>query len=182
MLRVASTPRIHPDILGATARAARTRTDEDRTGGAWLRGRLGLLALGARVAEAHQVAGDADHPDGRPWSIAVAALAGLALILVAWLVTRQAKARVAILVAGLVSVLALEAGIHSVHHLDSPEQAAKCQVLFTSKHLSGECPTPPPQPEEPAEGTPLASAPIDAYRPDPAFGPGRERGPPAGSA
>jgi hypothetical protein len=112
-------------------------------------------------------------------SIVVAALAALALALVPWLVTRSPRGLAALLVVGFVSALSLELAIHSVHHLGSPEQGAKCQVLFASKHLSGDCAAPPPRPEGPAEGNPAARAASTAARPDPAVGPGRERGPPA---
>jgi hypothetical protein len=143
---------------------------------------IGLLVLGARGVEAHQAGGHGDGPDGLAASIAVAALAALALALVPWLVTRPPRGLAALLVVGFVSALTLELAIHSVHHLGSPEGAAKCQVLFASKHLSGDCAAPPPRPEGPAEGNPVTSAASTATRPDPAVGPDRERGPPAGSA
>ncbi|MGH7673091.1 MAG: hypothetical protein ACREMC_09325, partial [Gemmatimonadales bacterium] len=113
---------------------------------------LGLVVLGARVAEAHQAATHGSGPDGLAVSLAVAAVATLAVVLVPWRVTSQPKAPAVLLAVGFVTVLSLEAGIHSVHHLDSPEQAAKCEVLFVSKHLSGDCPDPPPRLEGPAEG------------------------------
>jgi hypothetical protein len=143
---------------------------------------IGLLVLGARGAEAHQAGGHGDGPDGLAASIAVGALAALALALVPRLVTRPPRGLAALLVVGFVSVLTLELAIHSVHHLGSPEQGAKCQVLLASKHLSGDCAAPPPRPEGPAKGNPVASATSTAARPDPAIGPNRERGPPSRSA
>ena len=139
----------------------------------------GLLLLSARGAEAHQAAGHVDGPDGLSVSVAVVALAALALGLVPWLVSRTPRRLVAMLVVGFLSGLTLELAIHSVHHLGNPSQGATCQVFFASKHLSGDCPAPPRRPEGPAEAPPLAMPAIATIRPDPAAGPDRERGPPA---
>jgi hypothetical protein len=142
----------------------------------------GLVLLWACGAEAHQAAGHGDGADGLAASIAVAALAVLALAVVPWLVARWPRGLAALLVVGFVGALTLELAIHSVHHLGSPEEGAKCQVFFASKHLSGDCPAPPPRPEGPADGQPLAGAATTAARPGPAGGPDRERGPPPASA
>jgi hypothetical protein len=48
---------------------------------------------------------------------------------------RSRRAQAAVLVACL-TVLFVEAGIHSVHHVSDPPAAAKCPFFATSQHLT----------------------------------------------
>ena len=43
----------------------------------------------------------------------------------------------AISLALILGFVAFESTLHSVHHLSNPEEAAQCQVLAVSEHLSG---------------------------------------------
>lgn len=69
-------------------------------------------------------------PSATPLAVALAGLAGAALAL------RSRPARIAALVL-LLSVLAVESGVHSVHHLGSDAGPARCSIAQATSHLLG---------------------------------------------
>jgi hypothetical protein len=77
-----------------------------------------------------------------PWALLTGVLLGIGLALVAGLVAwRRADPRarghaVALALSLLLTVFAVEAAVHSVHHLADRAAAADCSVLASSQHLA----------------------------------------------
>jgi len=110
---------------------------------------LSLLALailaGPAPALAHGAAAPVldlhHHPIAHSSGVALppgALLTGVLLALVAW---RRADPRargraVALVLSLLLTVFAVEAAVHSVHHLADRAAAADCSVLASSQHLA----------------------------------------------
>jgi hypothetical protein len=63
-------------------------------------------------------------------ALAAVGIAGAALL------ARRRRSLALALAVGAV-VLAFESGLHSVHHLDSPSDAARCAVAATATHSPG---------------------------------------------
>jgi hypothetical protein len=81
---------------------------------------------------------------GRP-SIDGVALAALAAVAAAALSRRAMSGALA----ALLMTLAFETAVHSVHHLGSDPEMARCAVAAAATHLSGTI-EPPPAPDRPA--------------------------------
>ncbi|HTO12076.1 MAG TPA: hypothetical protein VMQ51_10915 [Candidatus Binatia bacterium] len=76
---------------------------------------------------------------GTPAASPLASVAPLLGILLLGLgAARRPATAVRVLLALLLVVAAAETGIHSVHHLDSPEGSASCRVLTVTQQLQGE--------------------------------------------
>lgn len=77
-----------------------------------------------------------------PWALLTGVLLGIGLTLLAGLVAwRRADPRarghaVALALSLLLTVFAVEAAVHSVHHLADRAAAADCSVLASSQHLA----------------------------------------------
>ena len=77
-----------------------------------------------------------------PWALLTGVLLGIGLALLAGLVAwRRADPRarghaVALALSLLLTVFAVEAAVHSVHHLADRAAAADCSVLASSQHLA----------------------------------------------
>ena len=77
-----------------------------------------------------------------PWALLTGVLLGIGLALLAGLVAwRRADPRVrgravALALSLLLAVFAVEAAVHSVHHLADRAAAADCSVLASSQHLA----------------------------------------------
>ena len=77
-----------------------------------------------------------------PWALLTGVLLGIGLTLLAGLVAwRRADPRarghaVALALSLLLTVFAVEAAVHSVHHLADRAAAADCSVLSSSQHLA----------------------------------------------
>ena len=118
---------------------------------------LSLLALailaGPATALAHGAAAPVldlhHHPIAHssgvalpPWALLTGVLLGIGLTLLAGLVAwRRADPRarghaVALALSLLLTVFAVEAAVHSVHHLADRAAAADCSVLASSQHLA----------------------------------------------
>lgn len=107
---------------------------------------IGLLAagLGGPVLGAlgHALSPDhAHHADSAAASpltllaFAVAAAAGLLLL-------RPSGRRIlALAFVAILTVLAFETALHSVHHLDEPDASASCPVLTATSQISGAAPS-----------------------------------------
>jgi hypothetical protein len=69
---------------------------------------------------------------GTPWA-ALVAVAGLGLLVV-W----RPRAVIALTLALVLGALAFEMGVHSTHHLERPDEAARCVVAGASAKLSAD--------------------------------------------
>jgi hypothetical protein len=91
---------------------------------------VALAALGHAVSpeDAHHAGSDS----AAPYVMAAVALAGS-------LVLRRAAGRraVALALVALLTVVAFEVALHSVHHLGDADDGASCPVLTATVHLSG---------------------------------------------
>jgi hypothetical protein len=91
---------------------------------------VALAALGHAVSPEH--AHHAGSDSAAPYVMAAVALA-------VSLVLRRAAGRraVALALAALLTVVAFEVALHSVHHLGDADDGASCPVLTATVHLSG---------------------------------------------
>jgi peptidoglycan/LPS O-acetylase OafA/YrhL len=108
---------------------------------AWLT-TIGVLA----VSPAESLASPLLHHagDGHSAGTLPLVLTCLVLALVGLVSVRRRWRDAAMLsLAGLLSVLAVETAVHSVHHLDDPLAVQTCVVFGSSGHVDGACDTPP---------------------------------------
>jgi hypothetical protein len=103
---------------------------------------IGCVALGAGAAWAHEDDGDSDHSSiASTLAIAVSRpdVRGIALaLLVAAPMCCLTRRRATALSLALIALpLAFETGLHSIHHLSEPGQAADCAVATAAAHHSG---------------------------------------------
>ncbi len=78
----------------------------------------------------------ASNPAHSGWVLlTVLVLAGFGLDLL----RRHAKEAAMLALALVIGLFAVEAAVHSVHHLSEPDAAARCLVLSVSQHLEGTC-------------------------------------------
>lgn len=94
-------------------------------------------------------------------------------------VTHRWPKALAVALAFFLSVFALEGAIHSVHHLDDPQQAAKCQVLSVSQHVTGDSPDTVALEIPPADSGLLVIGSPNSLLPDLLFRPDQGRAPPS---
>lgn len=91
----------------------------------------------------------AEAPAATPHASGVVLL--VVLFILGLAAVRRPGATVNGLLATLLLVAAIESAVHSVHHLDNPQAATKCQVLTVTQQLHGET-----SPEVPS-GQPVAT-------------------------
>src|SRR4029077_7261625 len=69
--------------------------------------------------------------------------AGLALMVTRFLGAHRRRDVARLLLAGLLSVSAVETAVHSVHHLGDPLAVETCAVFASSGHVDGTCDSAP---------------------------------------
>jgi len=87
--------------------------------------------LHAALSEA--AASNPGHSGWVPLTVLVLTGFGLAVL------RRHAKEAATLALALAIALFAVEAAVHSVHHLSDPDAAARCLVLSASQHLEGTC-------------------------------------------
>jgi hypothetical protein len=102
----------------------------------------GILAASPAPSVASPLLHHAEGPHSA--GILPLVLACLVLALIGLVSVRRRWRDAALLsLAGLLSVLAVETAVHSVHHLDDPLAVQTCVVLGSSGHVDGACDTTP---------------------------------------
>lgn len=94
------------------------------------------------------------------------------------MISRLSRA-LAVALAFFLFAFAFERVIHSVHHLDDLQQAAKCQVLTVAQHVIADSPDTSALEVPPAESGPPVVRSLNPLLPDPRFRPDQGRAPPS---
>jgi hypothetical protein len=118
-------------LLGATSPSLGHERDDAQT-------RPALAPAGAPCPEPDDLS--VAPPPARPGAVPVPAAVALVVTMVG-LVAAAGSRRWAITALGAaLAVMLVEAGVHSVHHLDNPEAAQRCVHVVATPHLVGPAP------------------------------------------